>query len=323
MLVDNYLVAVISLPAGVFNPYSGVKTSILILDKQLAKQTDSILFVKIASDGFGLGAQRRATVVNDLPQAVENIQGWMDGKRNGTACDISEGMNTTDVPKIKIAASSEYNLSGDRYGLSLSQTPEVEWAEISNISNVFCDGDWIESKDQSSLGIRLIQTGNVGVGEYLDKPRNARYITEETFKRLNCTEVFPGDVLVSRLPDPVGRACIVPETNERLITSVDCTIIRFDLAKMIPALFVAYCKHNNYYKHIEQFLTGASRSRISRSNLGHVSVPLPPLSVQEEIVAKIEGYQKVIDDAHQVIACSEKKIEATLALVWGDEPASK
>ncbi len=68
MLVENYLVAVVSLPAGVFNPYSGVKTSILILDKSLARQSDTIAFFKVENDGFGLGAQRRAIDKNDLPQ---------------------------------------------------------------------------------------------------------------------------------------------------------------------------------------------------------------------------------------------------------------
>jgi len=51
MLVDNSLVAVISLPAGVFNPYSGVKTSILILDKSLAKQAHCIAFLRVEKDG--------------------------------------------------------------------------------------------------------------------------------------------------------------------------------------------------------------------------------------------------------------------------------
>src|SRR5664280_1434668 len=73
MLVNKYLAGVISLPAGVFQPYSGVKTSILWLDKSLAKKTDKILFVKIGNDGFDLGAQRRANNISDLPDSLEKI----------------------------------------------------------------------------------------------------------------------------------------------------------------------------------------------------------------------------------------------------------
>ena len=71
-LVEDGLFAVVSLPSGVFNPYSGVKTSILFLDNQLAKQSDSILFIKIDNDGYGLGAQRREIDNSDLPIANAN-----------------------------------------------------------------------------------------------------------------------------------------------------------------------------------------------------------------------------------------------------------
>lgn len=87
--------------------------------------------------------------------------------------------------------------------------------KIAEISTFFEDGDWIESKDQSTNGIRLIQTGNVGNGIFKDRGEKARYISEATFKRLRCTEIFEGDCLVSRLPDPVGRACILPDTGEK------------------------------------------------------------------------------------------------------------
>ena len=82
---------------------------------------------------------------------------------------------------------------------------------LEDVCTVFTDGDWIESKDQSEKGIRLVQTGNIGEGIYLEKESRAKYIPEDTFKRLKCTEIFPGDILVSRLPEPVGRACIIPE----------------------------------------------------------------------------------------------------------------
>ena len=99
--------------------------------------------------------------------------------------------------------------------------------ELASVCEVFTDGDWIESKDQSDAGVRLIQTGNVGEGVFKDRSEKARFVSSETFTRLRCTEIVPGDCLISRLPDPVGRACIVPDTGESMITAVDCTIVRF------------------------------------------------------------------------------------------------
>ena len=310
MLVENYLVAVISLPAGVFQPYSGVKTSILLLDKALAQKTDRIAFFKVENDGFGLGAQRREIAENDLPKVKKELGEYLGRLRVGEAVP-SDGVAELGVDytatlglvaeKEKIAASGEYNLSGERYRENSAKPTTYPWVEIEKVTEFFADGNWIESKDQSDSGIRLIQTGNIGIGEYLDKPQNARFISEDTFKQLNCTEVFLGDVLVSRLPDPVGRACIVPDLSVRQITAVDCSIIRFNKHRLLPELFVAFTKSDRYYENIEGYLTGSTRPRISRSNLGKVKIPLPPLEVQREIVAEIEGYQRVIDGARAVI----------------------
>ena len=88
----------------------------------------------------------------------------------------------------------------------------------------FVDGDWIESPYITDEGVRLIQTGNIGVGHF--KNRNKKYISYDSFKKLNCTEVFAGDILICRLAEPVGRSCIVPNVEEKYITSVDVCILR-------------------------------------------------------------------------------------------------
>lgn len=177
--------------------------------------------------------------------------------------------------------------------------------KIVDVSTVFEDGDWIESKDQSAEGIRLIQTGNVGNGIFKDRGEKARYISEDTFKKLRCTEIFEGDCLVSRLPDPVGRACILPDTGEKMITAVDCTIIRFDQKQLVSNWFLYYTLSNEYQNEIQKQVTGATRQRISRKNLGLVSVPLPPLPEQQRIVS-------ILDEAFAAIAKAKANAEQNL-----------
>jgi type I restriction enzyme M protein len=117
MLVEKSLVAVISLPAGCFNPYSGVKTSILILDKSLSKKSDSIAFLKVENDGFGLGAQRRPIEKNDLPQVQSELAAYLQALRSGQPTDeiLSLASTAQIISKEKIAANGDYNLSGERY----------------------------------------------------------------------------------------------------------------------------------------------------------------------------------------------------------------
>jgi type I restriction enzyme M protein len=118
MLVENSLVAVISLPAGVFNPYSGVKTSILILDKALAKQATTIAFFKVGNDGFSLGAQRRPIEKNDLPQLQSEVKSYLEALRSNASIESIQSLPLTTgliVLKEKIAANGDHNLSGERY----------------------------------------------------------------------------------------------------------------------------------------------------------------------------------------------------------------
>lgn len=179
-----------------------------------------------------------------------------------------------------------------------TKTP-VKWEEktLGELCISIDDGDWIESKNQSSEGIRLVQTGNVGNGFFKNKGEKAKFISEETFKKLNCTEIFENDCLVSRLPDPIGRACLIPKLPERMITAVDCAILKFDLTKILPQYFVYYSLSNKYLSDVKSHSSGATRQRISRTNLGTINIPIPSLEEQRRIV---EILDKAFEDIEQM-----------------------
>lgn len=205
--------------------------------------------------------------------------------------------------------------------------------KLSSLCSTFVDGDWIESKDQSELGIRLIQTGNVGNGFFKDKKDKSRYISEETFDNLHCTEIYPGDILVSRLPDPIGRACIIPQGLGRTITAVDCTIIRLkDI--ILPDYFIAYTMTPSYAAQINEVTTGTTRRRISRANLGNILIPCSSIAKQQQFVAiaKQADKSKFGDFKSQFIEmfgtvesyCKlDDLVSDTFPGEWGCEPTSE
>lgn len=186
----------------------------------------------------------------------------------------------------------------------------------------FTDGNWIESKDQSTDGIRLVQTGNIGFGFYKDKKDNARFISEETFNRLKCTEILPNDLLVSRLPDPVGKSCIIPDINSKMITGVDCTIIRTK-DNLKSEFLLYYQMSNQYLSDVKSRVTGTTRSRISRKNLGLIEIPLPPLPEQQRIVAVLDkifaAIAKAKANAEQNLENARKLFESYLQGVFEDK----
>ncbi|WMS92494.1 restriction endonuclease subunit S [Pseudoalteromonas sp. HL-AS1] len=179
-------------------------------------------------------------------------------------------------------------------------------AQLADLCEVFTDGDWIESKSQSSEGVRLIQTGNVGEGKFKNRPDKSRFISEETFDQLKCCEIFEGDCLVSRLPDPVGRSCILPKSEDRMITAVDCTILRFKKDKLIPEFFNYFSQSSIYLNKVESLTSGATRKRISRKNLGLVDIPTPPISEQKRIVDILD---QAFADIEQACAKTEQNLK--------------
>jgi type I restriction enzyme, S subunit len=151
----------------------------------------------------------------------------------------------------------------------------------------FTDGDWIESPYITDEGIRLIQTGNVGLGEF--REQGFRYISEETFQSLSCTEVFPGDVLICRLDGPVGRACLAPQLGVRMITSVDNAVLKPNEA-FDPRFIVYWLSSRSWLEWIGAICRagGGFRFRISRTQLGEQALVAPPLAEQVAITDRID-----------------------------------
>lgn len=148
----------------------------------------------------------------------------------------------------------------------------------------FTDGDWIETPYVTYVGIRLLQCGNVGTG--LFEEQGFRYISEETFAELNCTEVEANDVLICRMRSSptilAGRACLAPELGGRMITAVDNCILKVD--DHIDPRFVVYqLTVGSYLDFIENVARGGTRDRISRSMLGSIRVAVPPRQEQSKI----------------------------------------
>ena len=165
---------------------------------------------------------------------------------------------------------------------------------LEDICTVFTDGDWIESKDQSESGIRLVQTGNIGEGTYLEKEARAKYISEGTFDKLKCTEIFSGDILVTRLPEPVGRACIVPEKAERMITAVDCTICRPNESLINKEYLCYFMRSKTYYTRL----------------LGNVELQVPAKEEQKAVVEQLDCLVKIIDSRKKELQLLDNLIKA-------------
>ena len=166
-------------------------------------------------------------------------------------------------------------------------------AAARNSPDSFTDGDWVELPFITDSGVRLIQTGNIGIGAY--REQGYRYIEESSFDDLRCTEVELGDVLICRLADPVGRACLAPDLGMRMITSVDVCILK-PSDQFCAEYLVFLFSSKPYLSYIESLVRGGTRDRISRSMLGATKIPNPP-EPEQRAIAEFLGRETVRIDA--------------------------
>jgi len=297
MLVEKYLYAVASLPAGVFNPYSGVKTSILFLDPVLSRKSDSILFVKIENDGFSLGAQRRAIDKNDLPGAVKVIKKW---RVNSGKLKVEIDVNCLVVSKEKIAASGEYNLSGDRYreteGRGKQKWPMVRLGETVH----FIGGYAFKSSDMKTTPIStnflaVVKIGNVGKDGTLDMDGAQFHEYSENLKRF---VLCVGDIVIAMTGATVGKVAFVNKPNLFLNQRVGVLRVK----EIVLQNYIFNLLHSSlFYDFCQRKAGGGAQGNIAPDDILEYKIPLPPIEVQREIVAEIEGYQKIINGARQVV----------------------
>jgi type I restriction enzyme M protein len=292
MLVENSLVAVVSLPAGCFNPYSGVKTSILILDKSLARQADTIAFFKVENDGFGLGAQRRAIERNDLPQVKTELETYLQALRSHhPAIDLQPTFGLI-VPKAKIAANGDYNLSGERYREGTSTISNWPFVRVCDAFRKSEDSVLPESLDGpvTYLGLENItqNTGEIEGNVVTQKPADIKSL-KNVFK--------PSDILYGKLRPNLNKVWLA---DRKGICSTDIFVIEA-METVDPALYAFLFRSSRFNDAVMGQLKGAQLPRIGWSSFAELQIPLPPLAVQREIVAEIDIYQRVINGARTVL----------------------
>lgn len=280
LLVTDSLIAVISLPAGCFNPYSGVKTSVLLLDKQLAKKSKHILFLKIENDGFDLGAQRREHDKNDLPIALQTFEAYKQ-------C-LFTGKELTDLPNLAtlvekqtILENKDVVLNADRY--FVNENNYAAGFEIIELGSIYTNLDGKRkpiTKSDRKTGIYPYY-GASGIVDYVED-----FIFDENLLLVS----EDGANLLAR-STPIAFS-----VNGKIWVNNHAHVLKFE--NFVTQKYVEIYLNSI---DISKYVTGAAQPKLNQQSLNSIEIPLPPLEIQQQIVSEIEGYQKVLDGAKQVV----------------------
>jgi len=296
MLVENHLYAVVSLPAGVFNPYAGVKTSILLMDKDIARQREEILFIKIDNDGYNLGAQRTAVKGGQLEEAIKLAHAFV------ATGDFEETAIAHLVPKAEIAKNGDYNLSGERYKINEVLNSNYDLANLGELCELIGGGTPSKAEDEfwQKGDIKWISSRHIDLhGNIIGND----WITKKGLKN-SSSKIAPKDSIIFITRVSVGKYAIA---NDDYAINQDLTALVPKNEKLSSKFLYAIAPLISEI--IDRTAVGIGVRGINRKQLAEIQIPLPPISIQEEIVTEIEGYQKIIDGAKAVVANYKPKID--------------
>jgi type I restriction enzyme M protein len=302
-LVENGLYAVVSLPGGVFQPYSNVKTSILFFDNELAKHKSEIAFIKISADGYDLGATKREVSQNDLPLGLESLKEWTNGRK-------VENSIFTLVSKDEISEKGVYKLSGDHYNKSIDYS-NLKWPRVK--LNSFCNlvrGVTFSKNDEVfENGQGVLTASNLKIDGTIDL-RDLKLISNEiVFKdsqKLKANDLFI--CLASGSDSHIGKVAYI-HNDLGLNFGGFMGAIRVE-GSAINSKFLYYqLRDLRFNQYLKLAISGSNIRNLSAEILGEYEIPLPPVEIQEKIVAELDGYAGIISGAKQIVENWKPKIE--------------
>jgi type I restriction enzyme M protein len=318
LLVEDGLLAVISLPAGCFNPYSGVKTSVLILDKSLSKKTENILFIKIENDGYDLGAQRNIIEKNDLPVALQVINDYKSSILLDKEFDTSKySIGLTISKKVNILENKDVLLSKDKFKENSERTnSEYEIVKLDSVCK-FKRGPFGGSLKKEIF----VNKGYLVYEQYHainnDFTFGRYFITEEKFNEMKGFEVNPNDLLIS-CSGTMGKIAIVPNGSVKGIINQALLKLTPNTSKINSLYLKKILESENIQSLYFRDQEGAAIQNVASVKvLKDISIPLPSLEIQEKIIKEIEAYQNDISNLESEIVIKNQMIKDKINEVWG------
>jgi len=310
MLIENGLWAVASLPSGVFNPYASVKTSLLFLDKEIAKTRKELLFVKIESDGFDLGAQRRPVEKNDLPVVLDLLKAWKSGEKVKNELVVY-------IDKSRITESTDLSFSADRYRIAVDRSknkwPVVKLGDVCELQR----GVVYSKKDEVSKdGYKVLRANNISLGDSLVL-EDIKLISKE-LKLKESQKLRAGDIficLASGSKAHVGKVAYIRDDTDFYFGGFMGAVRRVD-ENIDPAFLFYLLKDQRFNDFLGQEISGANINNLNFGILSRFEIPLPPIEVQKQILTELEKSEDQIRKNEDEVAQLKESIKQKIAQIW-------
>lgn len=299
LINDNYLYGVISLPQGVFNPYSGVKTSILLLDKVIAKLTDKILFAKVENDGFSLGAQRRPIEGSQLESIASAIKSFRNKIHRNEEC--ANDTIVSLIKKTKITEHPEYILNCEQYLSQLSNKSQYDIVELNTICEMQRGVVYNKEDEVEENGHEILRANNINLNNQLDLS-DIKMISKE-IQISSTQQLHKDDILLcvaSGSSIHIGKVAYIINDTQYYFGGF-MAVIRCDKNRILPKYLYYLLTDIRFKEYLNVAIAGANIKNINKKILGNYKIPLPSsIAEQQAIVKELDNYQEIINAAKTI-----------------------
>tara|TARA_B100001057_G_scaffold451216_1_gene494021 strand:+ start:13 stop:2367 length:2355 start_codon:yes stop_codon:yes gene_type:complete len=291
-LIETSLIAVISLPSGIFSPYSGVKTSVLVLDKNLNKKDKYLNFINIGNDGYSLDVRRSEIKGSQLPSAIDEFR---------------DNNFKNKIEKSKILNDENFSLIFSNYEEIKSLKKEYEQVKLKELVDIkngyaFKSSDYVEKS--SVFNFRMSQIRPNGL---IDLEHNPKFLPENYSEKYKEFLINEEDVVIAMTdmasdPKILGLPAVVPKTNFKLLLNQRVgKFINIDESIILKKYLCYILKSNHLIEYYKNLSTGGLQLNLNKENILKIKIPLPSIETQKQIVEELDNYQKIIDGCRQVV----------------------
>lgn len=198
------------------------------------------------------------------------------------------------VPKLRFP---EFRDAGEWEEIKLIDTADkkVKW---SFIGGPF--GSNLKSADYTANGVRIIQLQNIGDAEFNDNYKI--FTSDEKADELLSCNIYPGDIILSKMGDPVGRACLIPNIHDRYVMCSDGIRLVIDEKSHIKYFIYSLINSVQFRTLVEKTATGSTRKRIGLDDLKNLPMVVPKVSEQQKIADCLSSIDDLITAQTQKLA---------------------
>ena len=153
-------------------------------------------------------------------------------------------------------------------------------------------GSDLQTKHYTSTGVRIIQLQNIGDGYFLNDYKI--FTSENRADYLRSCNIFPDDIILSKMADPIARACIIPKTDERYLMASDGIRLSINKKKFNTRFVLETINQRRFRNIAEIKSTGSTRARIGLTELKEITVLYPDKQEQDSIGKRLDLIEKKI-----------------------------